>query len=1095
MKNKAFFVLFFCLIGFSLVLKAQNNRLTVHLKQVGLGQVLELIQQQSEYIIFYKDNQVNLLQLVSVEADNLPVEKILDQALSGTNLAYKIFDRQIIIIPDKDNKNTDLADSPASNEQKLRVVKGKVTNENGDPIFGVSVIAKGTQIGMITDPNGLFTLEVPEEALYLVFSFVGMKSMEEVLKGRSEINVTLLSDNFDVEEVVVSALGLKRAEKALTYATQTIMAEDIRNNREVTFVNSLSGKVSGLDISKSAAGAGGSTKIVLRGNKSLSASSEPLFVIDGIPMANNKGEQLSMFGGVDQGDGLSQINSEDIESITILKGANAAALYGSQGANGVILITTRKGEKGLLKVSFSSSFTAESIQNTPDLQFEYGSVGGSKESWSNVKGNYLSDYIHDFFKTGTNLNNTVTLSGGNERTTIFTTVSNTMMGGIIPGNHYQKTNLSFKQSSKLVDDKITFSSSVFLTNEDTDNKNVAGYYYNSLTGLYLFPRDRDFSSYAKNYQVFDLQRNMYLQNWFVSDHFQSNPYWVINNQKREDLTKRLIGSVSLEYDVSPGLKLQFRGNYDYAQKSYEQRNKAGSNATNVHPNGSWSYQKINDELLYGDAILTYTKTFGEISVNAVLGTSYQKSVYGKGFGVNTGTDGLIYPNEFNFQNIAKNVIVNSLFSSSLIKEAVFGNVLLGYKEKLYLDISGRNDWASSLSGTGNDSYFYPSVGATVLVSELLELPEPISFGKVRSSYSIVANEVPFNSITPNHTITTNGVSFNTTKPFTNLKPELIRSFEVGTTWKFFKGLFGFDLTYYNLNSQDQFISLPAPSGSGYTRYFVNAGEIINSGVELSLNTEFIRSKNFSWLSLINCADNKNRIVSLHPDLKNPISLSDTEGYQLIIKEGGSFGDIYVHQFLRDEQGRIKLDAKGNILKSESKEYIGNSNPRWSFGFNNKLRFKNLSFEFLVNSKFGGIVVSQTEAMFDGYGVSRRTAIARDNGGVEINAVMPDGTLVNKMDTKQYYTSVGEREGIKEIYTYDRSNIRLAQALLSYEWNFPNSTIRQVNCSLVGQNLFFIYKDAPFDPEITLNTRIVDQALDNFSLPSTRTVGINFKINF
>lgn len=1094
MKNKAFLLLF-CVIGFHLITQAQSNKLTVHLKQVSLGQVFELIQKQSEFIIFYKDNQVNLLQLVSVDADNQSIENILDQCLKETSLKYKIFERQIIIIPDREKKYLDIAFSKDNAEQKMKTIKGKVTNENGDPLYGVSVFVKETQIGAITNPEGIYNLEVPEKALFLIFSFVGMKTAEEVLKGKTEINVTLVSDNFDVGEVVVSALGLKREEKALTYATQTISAEDITNNRQVTFVNSLSGKVSGIDISKSAAGAGGSTKIVLRGNKSLSASSEPLFVIDGIPMANNKGEQLGLFGGFDQGDGLSQINTDDIESISILKGANAAALYGSQGANGVIMITTKKGERGSIKVSLSSAVTFETIQETPDLQFEYGSVGGSKESWSGTKGNYASGFVDDFFQTGSNLVNTVTISGGNDRTTVYSALSNTTMNGIIPQNKYQKTNLSFKQSTKLFDNKGTLSSSLFLTDENTGNKNVAGYYYNSLTGLYMFPRDRDFASYAANYQIFDTKRNMYLQNWFVADHFQSNPYWVIHNQKREDLTKRLIGSTTLEYDILQDLKLQLRGNYDYAIRSYEQQNKAGSNATNVHPNGSWSFQKTTDELIYADAILTYDKNFGNLNLNAVCGTSYQKNVYGLGMGVNTGTDGLIYPNEFNFQNIEKNVIVNSLYGSSLIKEAVFGNVQLGYREKLYLDISGRNDWASSLYGTGNDSYFYPSVGLTAVISDMLNLPEPISFGKIRSSYSLVANEVPFNSIHPNHTITSTGVNFNTTKPFTNLKPELIRSFEIGTDWKLFQGLIGFDFTYYNINSQDQFISLPAPSGSGYTRYFVNAGEIINSGIELSIVATPIKSGNFNWLFSVNFANNKNSIVSLHPDLKNPISLSDTEGYQLVIKEGGSFGDIYVHKFLRDEQGRIKLDAKGGILKTEKKEYIGNSNPRINLGFNNKFSYRNLTFGFLLNSKFGGKVVSQTEAMLDGYGVSQRTADARNNGSVKINAVMPDGTPVTQMDAKQYFTSIGERDGIKEPYTYNRTNIRLAQAMLSYDWTFQNSAISQLDLSIVGQNLFFIYKDAPFDPEITLNTRMIDQAIDNFSLPSTRTFGINFKISF
>ncbi len=1095
MKYKAFLLLF-CLIGFYLILPAQDNRLTVHLNQASLGQVFDIIQKQSEYIIFFKDNQVNLSQKVSVNADNQTIEEIFDQILDGTDLRYKVFDRQIIIVKDKKIPNTN-NDPSVTELVKKRDVTGKVTDENGNPILGVTVVVKGTHLGTVTSQDGHYSLDVPINSSKLIFSFVGLKTREELLKDRAVIDVIMLPEDLGVDEVVVSALGLKRAEKALTYATQTIKEEDIANNRDLNFINGLSGKISGLEISKSAAGAGGSSKIILRGNKSLSESSEPLFVIDGIPMVNKKGGQLGMFGGSDSGDGLSQISTDDIESMTILKGANAAALYGSQGANGVILITTKKGKEGLIQASYSSSLSAERVMDKPDLQFEYGGINGSAQSWATTKGNYASDYVNRFFRTGSTLVNSLTLSGGNNSTTTYFSFSNTAISGIVPKNNYRKYNITFKHSIRMFDNRLKVSSNIMLIDELTNNKSTAGYYLNPLTGLYLFPRDKDYEYYATNYQVFNKDRNLYLQNWHVTDHFQSNPNWIINNQKRDDLTKRIITNVNTEIKISDHLRLQMRGSYDYAIKTNEQQNKAGSNATNVHPNGSWVYQKYADELIYGDAILSYSNSLGQFSLDAVIGSSYQKSTYGLGVSVDTGTTGLIYPNEFYFQNIDKNVQVLSTLDSRLIKEGVFGNLQLGYKEKLFLDVSGRNDWASSLYGTGNDSYFYPSIGLTGIVSNLIDLPQFVSFGKLRGSYTVVGNEVPFNKVKQNNIITTTGVQYNTTKPFTNLKPEMIHSVEIGTDWRFFKGLMGFDFTFYNIKSIDQFIALPAPWGSGYTKYFVNAGEIINSGIEVSVTSTSVRTTNFSWQNSLNFSGNKNKIVSLHPDLKEPIVLSDNEGYQLLIKEGGSFGDIYVYKFLRNSRGQIKLDSKVALQKTAEKEYIGNSNPKWSIGLGNRFRYKNLTFEFLINSKIGGKVVSQTEAMLDGYGVSKRTAIARDNGGVAINAVMPDGTAVTKMDAWQYYSSAGtgDRDGIKEPYVYARTNIRLAQALLSYELNLSNSVIKKASLSITGQNLFFIYKDAPFDPEITLNTLISDQALDNFGLPSTRSFGFNFKVLF
>jgi len=1093
-KMKAFSLLLFFWVASSRT-EAQENLFTVHLEQVSLEQVFELIQKQGQFFIFYNDTQVDLAKKVSVRADNFTVNQLLDDALEGMGLHYKIIDRQIIIVRDKKNIDSARTLFQQNLSRESKPVDGNVTDENNAPLAGVSVYIKGTNIGVTTDREGYYKLDVPVDGALLVFSFVGMKPREVDMTGKDQLDVVLFPDDFGVEEVVVSALGIPREEKSLTYATQTINYEKITGDRNFSFVNNLSGKISGMEISRSASGAGGSTKVLLRGNKSLNTSSEPLFVIDGIPMANNKGRQLGLFDGSDQGDGLSQISSDDIESITVLKGANASALYGSQGANGVILINTKKGEPGVFRARLSSHFMVESIQETPDLQFSYGSVGGATENWSYTKGSYPDDYVTDFFQTGRTQVNTLTLSGGNQRTTSYFSASNTSSTGVMPKNRYQKVNLTFKQSTKLWEGRASLGSSVIMTNEKVKNRNVAGYYLNPLSGLYFFPRDRDFSYYAKNYQVFNEERNMYLQNWFVEDHFQSNPYWIIHNEPKEDLIKRIIASANAGLSVSNNLKLEFRGNYDYAVKTFEEKHKAGSNVTNVHKNGRWVYKKVTDELIYGDAILFWNDMSGKFRIGGILGTSYQKSTFGHGISVDTNTKGLIYPNEFYFQNIDSDVLVNSVLDSRLIKEAVFGNLQIGFDDKIFLDISGRNDWSSSLYGTGNDSYFYPSAGIAGVISDLVKMPGFVSFGKLRASYSIVSNEVPFNRVNPQHSITRAGVVFNTTKSFDNLKPEKIQSFEAGADWRFFENRVGIDFTYYNIVSRDQFLELPAISGSGFTTYYVNAGKVTNSGTELSLFVYPVRTRNFEWVSTLNYADNRNRIKALHPNLKEPIVLSDNEGYQLIIQEGGSYGDIYVQKFLRDDYGRIVLNENGTIPKTVDHQYIGNSNPRYSLGLNNHFSFKNFDFEFLINGKFGGKVISQTEATLDYYGVSEHTAEARDQGAVRINAVLPDGTPVSSIDPKLYYATVGDREGIKEVYTYNRSNIRLAQVVLSYNMKLNTNWMKEVQFSLMGQNLFFLYCPAPFDPEVTLNTLIEDQAIDSFTVPATRSVGVNIKVQF
>ena len=1000
------------------------------------------------------------------------------------------------------------ADSSSTNqvqaEQQKKAIKGKVIDETGEAIPGVSVLVKGTTVGTITNIDGQYSVEVPAGAQTLVFSFVGMTTKEEVVGTSSEINVTLKSESIGVDEVVVTALGIQRDKKTLTYSSQQVSGEEMLKAKDINFMSSLSGKSAGLEIKKSVSGAGGSTRTVLRGSKSLSQLSEPLYVIDGVPMVNRKGNQSGMWGGTDEGDGLSQINSEDIESISILKGSNAAVLYGSQGANGVVIITTKKGKEGKTSVSFSSSTVMESIISTPELQFNYGSEGGAKESWSYTKGNYASNYVKDFFQTGTNLVNTLAISGGNNKTTAYFSYGNTTARGVVPNNEYSKNNVTFQQSTKLLDDKLTIRSNVMLASEKAKNRNTAGYYLNPLTGLYFFPRDKDFASYQNNYQTFSTSRNMYLQNWFVNDHHQSNPYWLINNQPKTDLTKRVIASVSAEYEFSKKLKFQARASYDYAEKSYEQKFYAGGNSTNISENGRWSYKKYNDMLMYTDGLFTYNDKFGDFSVNGVLGASYQKSIYGNGVNVDNGTNSLLYPNEFYFQNLPTNVQVQSIYDGEVIKEGVFGNAQIGYKEMLFLDLSGRNDWASTLKGTdGGPSYFYPSFGLTGILSQMIEMPSFISFSKVRVSNATVANEVPFNRITPSNTINSGGgIDRNTQAPFTDAKPEMLTTWEFGTDWRFFNGRLGLDFTYYNIKSTDQFLTY-TPTASqnvgNFTTFFTNAGEIVNKGVEVILTAVPVKGKEFEWNTSLNFSRNKNTVVELlkgEPD--KYIDFGSSEGYTSRIYTGGSFGDLYGYKFLRNASGQIILDEKtGAPRKTANIEYMGNLEPKFSLGWNNSFSYKQFSLNFLINAKIGGKAFSQTEAMLDGYGVSARSGEARDNGGkVAINAIKGT-TPVTSIDAKLYYTTVGDRNGISEAYVYDRTNIRLTQLALAYDLdvNKLKLPIKAASFSIVGNNLFFFYKKAPFDPELTMSTGTGSQSLDNFNVPATRTYGFNLKFTF
>ncbi len=977
-------------------------------------------------------------------------------------------------------------------------VSGLITDDQGNSIIGATVIEKGTLHGTVSDLDGNYSITVSSADAILVFTYVGMLSVEEAVEGRTTINVQLMPDLIGLEEVVVTALGISRERKTLTYASQQVSGDELRKVSSINFMEAISGKAAGLSIKKSASGAGGSTRVILRGNKSLRGSNEPLYVIDGVPILNIKRGQPGMWGGADGGDGLSQLNPDDIESINVLKGLNASILYGSQGANGVVLITTKKGREGRAVVNVNSSTTFENVLAFPELQFDYGAEGGAKESWSTTRGNYDDGFVNDFFQTGHNLINSFSVSGGTNITTAYFSYANTAARGIVQNNKYDKHNLTFSQSTRLLNDRLTLSSNTMLTAEEINNRNVAGYYLNPLFGLYTFPRERNFQDFRDNYKVFNEDRNMDLQNWHVTDHFQSNPYWLINMQPQQENLRRLIGTATADYIISDNISLVVRGTYDYIDRNTNQKHYAGSNSTNVSTNGRYDFSKTNDSKVYADALLRYDDNFGKFTIMSFVGTSYNMNQW-SGIGGNNGTNALHYPNVFSTQNYPTNVMISQSGGKSIL-QSVYANASVGFDDMVYIDLAGRNDWSSTLAGTGNESYFYPSIGAVALISNMIEMPDFISFVKLRGSQATAAKEVGWNAIRSDHSIAGafGGINRNTMQPFTDLEPEIITSNELGVELRFFTGRLGMDFTYYYNVSKNQFLNvdLPPEERGQYTWRFINVGEIVNKGVELTLDAMPFRSAGFTWRTMFNFHTNNNEVVELDPD--NPerrFHYGSAEGYQTYIVKGGSYGDLYGFMFRRNDAGQIMIDENsGRPLRTATQEYLGNLEPEWSLGWNNNLDIRRFSIGTLVTANIGGKVVSQTEAMLDGYGVSKRSGEARDLGYVEINGIQGT-TTVTQIDPFLYYTAIGDRNGILEPYVYDRTNIRLSQLSLSYDLDLTrtNLPINAARISLIGQNLLFLYKKAPFDPELTMNTTQNAQSLDNFNLPSTRTFGFNLTV--
>nr|WP_255637501.1 TonB-dependent receptor [Dyadobacter sp. NIV53] len=566
-----------------------------------------------------------------------------------------------------------------------------------------------------------------------------------------------------------------------------------------------------------------------------------------------------------------------------------------------------------------------------------------------------------------------------------------------------------------------------------------------------------------------------------------------------------MANVKLSYDIVENLKLDVRANIDFNNVLDDKRYAAAGNSVSVSPNGTWTYAKYNDQAIYVDGILSYNKSFGDFSLNALAGLSYQKNKYFDGMVVNNGTTSLQYPNVYTFANMPYNVIFNNHPDySNTIKHGAFANLSLGFKDFLFLDLAGRNDWASTLALTGNQSYFYPSIGGSAIISQMFNLPQAISLLKVRASFSQTANEVPYNRVNPLGTIAggggptgIGGINYATQAPDTDLKPEKIVANEYGVEVKFFKGRMGADFTLYNGVSTNQFLSLPAPSGSGYTIQYINAGKITNKGFELTLNAEPFRTDHFSWNTTINASQNKNKIVELIASNPGYQAGGDDEGFASIIKAGGSFNDVYIYKFARNDAGQILLDANGVTRKAAIQEKVGNVNPKLLLGWNNNFNYRNFFASVLVNGKFGGVAFSKTEAFLDSYGVSERTAEARDAGSVAINAVTPEGAAVTSIDPYTYYSAIGDRNKIMEPYVYSRTNVRLGQFVLGYNFKTKsaNPVFKNATVSFVGRNLFFLYKKAPFDPEQAMTTSNALQSTDVFGLPSTRSYGLNLKLTF
>lgn len=1003
---------------------------------------------------------------------------------------------------------------------QVKNVKGIITDSDGMPLPGASVAVQGGQKGTTTDFDGLYTIEV-QKGQTLVFTYVGLETQSIVVGDAATINVKMIQAASNaLNEVVVTSLGIKKTRKSLTYAAQELKGEELTRVKDANVINTIAGKIAGVAVTKSSSGTGGSTKVVIRGNSSVT-NNQPLYVVDGVPLYNaGSGQPNESFGSLvggnrDGGDVVSLLNADDYDGMTVLKGASATALYGSEGANGVILLTTKKAKEGKSNLAFSSVTTFETAAYLPKFQNDYVAVADGEESWGAKQP--FKDHVKDFFETGSTQITSLRFTTASSVASTSISYANTSATGIIPGNTVKKNNFGINQSGKFFNDKLTVTAKANYTSQTTINRPVNGFYFNPLTGVYLMPRGNDFNYYKDNFEKFDAGRNMMVQNWMTDRDIMQNPYWAINRNKSEDNDNFFNGTIGLNYKANNWLSIASRYSYNRVERNFDKKIYASTQGTLSHINGRYININSIGSQRYGDILATINTKFSEdVSFTANIGGSIKNTISDDRTILDSGIGGgLAYANWFTLGNFVNNAENVQTVGDKRETQSVFGAATIGYRDYLFLDVSGRNDWSSTLINTNKGSFFYPSVGLTAIISEMTTMPDFINFGKVRASYAQVGNDIFAFVTSPTSTIK-GGVITNPTvgpRPGETLKPELQSEYEIGTEWRMFDNRLGFEISYYNSETKNQYLQVPAPSTNpfGYINYGFNAGSIENKGFEVVLTGKIIKTDKFQWDTTVNYSQNKNKVKEIPSELGGHINLTDpgVNSYQYALIEGRPFGIIEGKKILKDAQGRVLMAApqyENGVLvagsdqviqKSTAFEEVGNSNPDFMLGFSNSFKVGSFTANILIDGRFGGEVMSMTEAQNDSFGVSKATGDARNNGGVTLNAVYPDGTAYQgKMNAQTYYSQIGGRAGATAEYVYDATNVSVREVSIGYTFN-PKALpfLQSASVSLIARNLFFIYKDAPFDPNIAMSTGEGLQGVDIYGLPSTRSVGLNLNVTF
>ncbi|HQH23488.1 MAG TPA: SusC/RagA family TonB-linked outer membrane protein [Bacteroidales bacterium] len=997
-----------------------------------------------------------------------------------------------------------------------KLVSGTVKSaEDGLGIIGATVVVPGTTIGTTTDASGAFTLNVPTDAQSLSFSYVGMKTVELSIGTQTVFNVTLEPDVMALQDVIVTAFGISRQTKSLTYAAQSVTTDALTEARNPNVMSGLSGKVSGMLITQTGQGVGGSTKVLLRGNRSISGSSQPIYVVDGITLNG----------------GIENISPDEIESISVLKGANAAALYGSRANNGAIVVTTKSGKGARQGVTTSLGFTYQANQAMilQKVQNIYGQgangmyakaatvawgpkmEGQMVDHWSNDPSYYMygkqypflpqPNNIKDFFRIGNSFSTNLGVNINSDVSNITFSYTNSNDGGIIDGNDLKGHNLNLRVRANL-SRKLTLDSKLNVIKRNYSNVFITGETFeNPMRYLYMLPRNIR-SEDIQHYEFINPAGQLRQHYWKVNDNGSGNPYWSVYNAVQPSKSQRAIAMMSLKYEFLPGLSIQGRSGFDgtYTNTEWKRNNDTYTNAYY----GAFSKTSSNSYEWNNDFLINYNKNFGEFALDLNAGGNHRlyesENVSGSG-------------SIFNIENMfalanTKDPRPGEGYSKKVV-QSFYGFGELSWRNALFLNITGRNDWSSTLPAASR-SYFYPSVGLTAVLSDLMTLPAAFTHFKLRTSYAEVGNDAGAYNLHRSASVSLGTIGLSTSLPNPNLKPERTRSIEAGLDLRMFNDRGRLSGTWYQTNTYDQLFSTPVPVTSGVSSVYQNGADVQNRGVELTLGAVVVDKRDFSWDIMLNWSKNVSKILEIAEGF-DVLSFGTDFIREYKLVKGEAFGDVYAKGFQRDANGNVIINQANGLplITSGMTVKVANYNPDWLGGLSNTITYKNLSLNALIDARWGGSFISFTEAITAGNGILDYTAIGREDGSLLFGrdifknekGVTPEGGANTKAtNAEAFWNNVGGRNNpAGEAFVRDATNIRLREVILGY--NLPKDLVAKTffsaaRVSLVGRNLFFFMNKAEHsDPEIVNSTANTDEGREAFALPTTRTFGVSLNFDF